>query len=44
MTVKNIVKPVAAMALALMLAAPASAQMAQGSVTTTDIQRLGPGV
>ena len=40
MTVTNIVKPAAAMALALMLAAPASAQMAQGSVTTTDIQRL----
>ena len=40
MTVKNIMKPAAAMALALMLAAPASAQMAQGSVTTTDIQRL----
>jgi TolA-binding protein len=40
MTVKNIVKPAAAMALALMLAAPASAQRAQGSVTPTDIQRL----
>jgi TolA-binding protein len=42
MTVMNIVKPAAAMALASMLtlAAPASAQMAQGSVTTTDIQRL----
>ena len=40
MTAKNIVKPAAAVALALMLAAPASAQMAQGSVTTTDIQRL----
>jgi hypothetical protein len=40
MTVKNIVKPAAAMALALMLAVPASAQTAQGSVTTADIQRL----
>jgi hypothetical protein len=40
MTVKNFVKPAAAMALALMLAVPASAQMAQGSVTTADIQRL----
>jgi hypothetical protein len=40
MTVKNIVKPAAAMAIALMLAVPASAQRAQGNVTTTDIQRL----
>lgn len=42
MTVMSIVKPAAAMALALMLtpSAPALAQMAQTSVTPTDIQRL----
>jgi len=40
MTVQNIVKPVVVMAVALLLAAPASAQRAQSSVTTTDIQRL----